>query len=275
VVQWATAGNGVEPQPSSVEDAIHPVLFSQIGNNGGRLKTLLTTVATADVPAGHGTEVPSMAEALGFLSGSQPAILYAPRVDLHAKPDPRALSIPVGYRLLPITEDPLVSDRPVQSLRGLWDRRRDDRIYGQPHVYPYSDAGGVPDPVSRQYGHGIYGRNRDCKANMPWGWKGGGLEDQDKGQWFLDPAGIFVDKMVKAASGTVKDGPDGRRRYVANVFLRDRPFVVDGGAGLAFPRWQPTGRQACECTTMEENIASGPSRGLDGLAFGDGICQVQ
>lgn len=175
----------------------------------------------------------------------------------------------VGYQLLSLTADRdanLTLDtitEPIKepSANGLWDRRADDRITSITSTA--WQAISLGDGSSDLFGHSLF--SNGCKANLPWGWKGGNPK-VSIGRCFLDPAGNSLPpdgsclNVLKALD--IRELADkAANRYISNVFLQ-RVVLSKTRRTINVPVEKFT----CTCAQKLNNITN--PEGLEHLAFG-------
>jgi hypothetical protein len=253
VIMATSEGDTQAPASGSPDKRIHPVIVSTVGELAG----IFNKPKFFDM--GHGARFPDQ------ISGtfSKPHITYAPggSADKSETPTLGAVNPTVHYSLISFTadkagsltteqlNDPNVAPSPV----GLWEHRRDNRIFGKGSDIRLNASSTVT------FGHGLEGGN-GCKANLPWGWHGPGA---DLGERFLDPEGQVM--RPEGNNFAFKNGvkePDARR-YVSNVYLKDN--MLQNTFRLPLPT---TDSFQCSCSAMKNNF--GNATGLNSLALGDG-----
>lgn len=252
----ATSEGSTDPPAAGSPDMrIHPVIVSTVGEMGGIFHVL------DFFGMGHGARYPDQ------ISGTftKPRIIYVPGGSANtAETPPLGTTNPtVHYRLISFTADRVgalstetLNDSSVApSLVGLWDHRRDNRIFGHASNMTLINSSTVT------FGHSLEGRN-GCKANLPWGWHGsvlGGVP-VPVGERFIDPEGQVMrpKQNTFAFENGVKE-PDARR-YVSNIYLKDN--ILSKTAASPPPTF------TCSCTAMKNNFSN--ATGLNPLPLGDG-----
>jgi hypothetical protein len=216
---------------AGTESRTHPVLTSQVGHNFW-------------FNQGHGTEIPGKDDLprnrTTYVPWTKANTIPASSADAGVPDDTGA---PVTYVLVSLSGDvdgdgTLDREGPFGDppAAGLWDRRRDVRIFGKDEKSP---------------GHGLQGDD-GCKANTPWGWTGFG--DARPGIFFLEPTSEPAWSELRSR-GVIED---------KGVVLARDPYGNDTDLNLYPPTPGPLG---CDCTVMHAAFVN-PSASRDPLEEG-------